>query len=66
MKEKSPKMIAAGKNAAVTRKRRQAVQKAARWATTMTKCLVTKTNVATAHTGSGRAITCDSSARTGL
>ena len=50
MKKKSPKMIAAGKKAAVTRKKRKAVHKAARtarWATTMTKWLVTRTNVGT-------------------
>jgi len=50
MNEKSPKMIAAGKKAAVTRKRRKAVQKAtrtARCATTMTKWLVTKMSVGT-------------------
>ena len=50
MNEKSPKMVAAGKKAAVTRKRRQAVEKAthtARWATTMTKWLVTKMSVGT-------------------
>ena len=44
---KSPKMVAAGKKAAVTRKRRRAVKKAirtARWATTMTKWLLTRTN----------------------
>ena len=50
MKKKSPKMIAAGKKAAVTRKWRNAAKKAAhtaRWATTMTKWLVTKTSVGT-------------------
>ena len=48
MNEKSPKMIAAGKKTAVTRKRRKIVQKAARtarWAKIMTKWLVTKASV---------------------
>ncbi len=43
-------MVATGKKAAFTRKRRKAVQKAtrtARWATTLTKWLVTKTSVGT-------------------
>ena len=45
--KKSPKMVAAGKKAAVTRKRRRAVKKAGRtprWATIMTKWFVTRTN----------------------
>jgi hypothetical protein len=50
MKTKSPKMVIAGQKAAVTRKRRKTVQKAARtarWARTMTKWLVTRTSVGT-------------------
>ena len=45
MNEKSPKMIAAGKKAAVTLKQRKIVQKAARtarWAKIMTRWLATK------------------------
>ena len=50
MIKKSPKMIAAGKKAAATRKKRKAVHKAARtgrWATTMTKWHITKATVGT-------------------